>query len=76
MAQELPAKIMFTNRTLISYRVEASLLLNQFDSFSFGNYRSNLFEKCTMEITYGIMTLTKSDLKIITVMGVDPTSIC
>jgi hypothetical protein len=56
MAQEFTAKIMFTNRTLISYRVEASLLLNQYDSFSFGNHRSNLFEKCTMEILYGIMT--------------------
>ena len=76
MAQEFTAKIMFTNRTLISYRVEASLLLNQYDSFSFGNHRSNLFEKCTMEISYGIMTLTKSDLKKITVMGVDPTLIC
>jgi hypothetical protein len=53
MAQELTAKIMFTNRTLISYRVEASLLLNQFDSFSFGNHRSNLY--CFYEIRKDIL---------------------
>lgn len=55
---------MHANRTLksysieaISYSIEALLLLNPSDSFSFGNHRPNLFEKYTIEFSYGIISL-------------------